>query len=356
MSTQFNLSDTQFTQHASRASFDTGELALCLSHYDLGVIESITELGRGSDRNLKVGIVSERGKFLLKRRSLERSGQDRVRFAHRVQHELLRSRFPVAPIIPTRDGTRTFVQCQDHLYELFRFIPGRTFSRTADESREGGKTLARFHAATEQFEDSLAMPDFGADYHDSTSVRSGLGAIGATLSSHDSFSGDEAELASLVQSLMQAYDDAAEAVNKLGFRVWPQRLIHADWHPGNILFRDGKVVAVVDYDALRFSRAVVDVSTGALQFSILAGKDPVDWPEHLDVDRYRAFLQGYVSERLLVDGERSAIPHVMCEALIAECVVPIAATGSMGRWSGFRMLQMVSRKVRWMRNNVEAMD
>ncbi len=340
-------------QHATRAGFDAGELAVVLSHYDLGTLESVTEFARGSRRNPKVGIVSQRGKFLLKRRALEHIGQDRVRFIHRVQAVLQRKGFPVAPLLPTRDRSSTFVQLRDHLYELFQFIPGHGFARTPEESRVAGEALARFHMAIKDAAEPLAAPDLGGDYHDARMVRTGLNAIGSTLSAHDSFSGDEAELATLVQFLMETYDDAAEAVNAEGFADWPQRLIHSDWHPGNILFRDGRVVAVVDYDAMRFSPRVVDVANGALQFSILAGVDPVDWPEDLDLERFKAFLGGYDSLSLLDLQERAAVPHLMAEALITECVAPVVATGSMGRWSGFRVLQMVRRKLTWMRRNVD---
>lgn len=339
-------------QPTVRAAFDAGELAIVLSHYDLGVIESITDLGRGSRRNPKVGVVCERGKFLLKRRSLERTGQDKVRFVHRIQRELNKKGFPLAPLVPTSHRKSTFVQMNDCLYELFEFIPGRTFSRTPQECRAAGAALALFHQTTDSMAEPLAAPDLGGDFHDARSVRTGLSAIGSTLASHDSFSGDEAELATLVQLLMEAYDTAAETVNALGFDQWSERLIHSDWHPGNVLFRDGAVIAVVDYDALRFSRRVVDIANGALQFSILSGTDPVDWPEDLDLDRYRAFLDGYADSTALEQPERSAIPHLMTEALIAECVAPVVATGSMGRWSGFRILQMVSRKVKWMQRNV----
>jgi len=39
----------------------------------------------------------------------------------------------------------------------------------------------------------------------------------------------------------------------------------------------------------------------------------------------------------------------MIEALIGECVPQITQTGSLGGWSGFRVLKMVQRKVDWMR-------
>ena len=50
--------------------------------------------------------------------------------------------------------------------------------------------------------------------------------------------------------------------------------------------------------------------------------------------------------------ERLAVVRfLMIEALIAEAVAPIAATGSFGRIEGFRFLQMIGRKVKWLERN-----
>ena len=92
-----------------RETFDAAELGVVLSYYDLGIVESITEFRRGSRRSPKVGIVSERGKFLLKRRAVSRSHPDRVLFAHRVQIHLAASGFPLARLIVTLDRGRTQV-------------------------------------------------------------------------------------------------------------------------------------------------------------------------------------------------------------------------------------------------------
>jgi homoserine kinase type II len=334
--------------HREQATFDGAELAVALSHYDLGVIESVTEFIRGSRRSPKVGIVCDRGKFLLKRRSAQRVHPDRVRFAHRVQKCLVGKSFPVAKLIPTRDGERTFVQIRDFIYELFEFVRGHSYRRTVPETYDAGMVLAHFHQATDglEFPPGFAVPH--GDYHDAPGVRTGLCRIGSTLSSHDSFSGDEAELAGLIQFILETYDRKAESVNRLGFADWGEQIIHSDWHPGNLLFRRQKAVAVIDYDSVRRSRRVVDAANGALQFSIIASGDPATWPDHLDEKRWNAFLNGYESLGPLSEEERRAIPELMGEALIAECVPPITTTGAVGRWAGFRVLQMVRRKLAWL--------
>jgi homoserine kinase type II len=339
-------------QPPERARFDPAELAVALSHYDLGVIESITDFPRGSRRSPKVGIVCEQGKFLLKRRPIDRAHPDRVRFTHHVQKYLIQAGFPVPRLVPTRNRGLEVLHIRDHIYELFEFIAGHPYKRTTEEAQDAGCLLARFHEATIAVTAASApVPAPHGDFHDAPGVRTGLCSIGSTLSAHDSFTGDEAELATLIQTLLAAYDRSAAAVNGTDLVSQPERVIHSDWHPGNLLFRNHKVVGVIDYDSVRFSRRIVDVANGALQFSMVASGDPASWPDHLDEDRFRAFLAGYRDQIELPAREQSCLPELMIEALIAECVPPITQTGSVGRWAGYRVLRMAQRKVSWLETN-----
>ena len=66
---------------------------------------------------------------------------------------------------------------------------------------------------------------------------------------------------------------------------------------------------------------------------------------------FKRFLRGYDEVMLLSQAEIATIPHLMTEALIAEAVFPIAATGQFGRMDGIAFLQMVVRKVKWLQKN-----
>ena len=121
-----------------------------------------------------------------------------------------------------------------------------------------------------------------------------------------------------------------------------------------MLFRGPRVVAVIDYDAARVQQRVLDIANGALQFSILGGgEDTSTWPDYLDESRYKRFLRAYdaVPDAMISRAELKVIPPLMIEALIAESVIPIAATGQFARMKGLGFLQMVERKVRWMQEN-----
>src|SRR5688500_12371060 len=52
-----------------RSRFDRDELAIVLSHYDLGVIEQVQEFPRGSRKAPKLLLKADRGTYLLKRRA-----------------------------------------------------------------------------------------------------------------------------------------------------------------------------------------------------------------------------------------------------------------------------------------------
>jgi len=149
-----------------------------------------------------------------------------------------------------------------------------------------------------------------------------------------------------------------EEINKLGLCDWPTQIVHGDWHPGNMLFRDKLVVAVIDYDTARQQQRVIDFANGALQFSIIGRRDAAleDWPEHLDMPRLKQFLHGYDSVNQIATDELKAAPYLMCEAMIAEAVLPIATTGGFGRFDGCEFLEMIRKKVIWLITNAEALS
>jgi Ser/Thr protein kinase RdoA (MazF antagonist) len=120
-----------------------------------------------------------------------------------------------------------------------------------------------------------------------------------------------------------------------------------------MLFREQAVAAVVDYDAARLQQRVIDLANGALQFSIIGGGDDTTvWPDQVDLPRFGAFMAGYGEVCPPSVGERRAVPFLMCEAMIAEAVLPIATTGSFGRIGGFAFMTMVQRKVAWILKHI----
>jgi len=333
-----------------REIIEPDELAEVLKRYDLGAIEKIREYPRGSRRSPKILIDTTSGRYVLKRRAQGRDKPARVTFAHTVLWRLREKGIPVPDLLRTRDSRESMLIIHGRVYELFKYVPGDHYDASLAHTSQGGKTLARIHRALRNFQTAWQPPAGG--YHDSDRVRAGLNSIPSAVSSHDSVLGHESDLLALIQELYESYENATRAVNRLGFRGWESRIIHGDWHPGNLRYRNDRVVAVLDFDAARRCPPVMDLANGMLQFSIVRNAgDPERWPDFFDQARMRRFFAGYADRIRLTRRQRQAVVYLMIESLIAECAAPVAATGSLGQIPGYVVLQMARRKVRWLHTN-----
>src|SRR5580693_6513652 len=91
----------QTRQTGAREAFSSEELAIVLSHFDIGIIDSIVDYPRGSRKAPKLLIVSEQGKFLLKRRARGKDDPFKVAFTHALQLYLSNKQFPLPHLIGT---------------------------------------------------------------------------------------------------------------------------------------------------------------------------------------------------------------------------------------------------------------
>lgn len=326
-----------------REKFAPEELKRCLRHYDLGRIESIREFTRGSRRAPKVVITATSGTFLFKRRAKGRDDLEKVTFTHHIQETLGAKGFPLPALIHTRDG-KTILVLSDGVYEMFEYVSGGSYDGSPQATRSAGKTLASYHSLLAEFRTSFQLPT--GSYHDADSIRQ---AVRTTVSALPLDRRPPGEVVTATaQWLAESYRFCGEQAEKAGLGSWSEQIVHGDWHPGNMLFRDQAVAAVVDYDAARRQQRAIDLANGALQFSIIGGGDDTSiWPDHVDLPRFGAFMAGYGEVCPPSSGELRAVPFLMCEAMIAEAVLPIAVTGSFGRIGGFAFLTMVQRKVAW---------
>jgi homoserine kinase type II len=329
-----------------RERFTVEEIACILSHFDIGVITAVTEYPRGSRKAPKLLIESEKGRYLLKRRARGRDDPFKVAFCHALQMHLASQQFPLPHLIGTRAENNSMLQWRGGVYELFEYIPGQPYPQTLEATFDAGRVLGLYHKLLGSFE-SQWQPPFGS-YHRAAAVQTGLVNISAALATKNG------SMPAICQFLKDSYAHAADTVDALGLPEWPKQIAHGDWHPGNMLFRDNHIVAVIDYDSARVMPRIIDIANGALQFSILGGDEDISrWPEYLDESRFKRFLRGYDGVLLLSKAELEVVPWLMIEALIAEAVFPIAATGHFGRMEGSAFLTMVQRKVVWMQRSAE---
>lgn len=339
-----------------RERFDAHELAVVLSHYDLGIVDQLRVFPRGSRRSPKLRIRSQRGEFLLKRRSPGQDDPYRVAFAHDLQLHLGRRGYPVAGLIGTRADNNSMLQLNGRTYELFNYVQGTRYDKSPWAARQAGAALGRLHASLTDYR-SLYDSNVGS-FHAAPEIDAKTALIPVAVGAVEP-QADQSLITQTAEFLRRAYVDAAKRVNDLGYLQWNKVVLHGDWHPGNLLFRRDQVAGVLDFDSARIEPRVVDVANGLLQFSMpmTSPDDPASWPDGLDMEVIRCMLGGYdeATGKPLAQEERNSLPWLMVEALIIESVVPIAATGSFARLAGSAFLQMIERKVKWIRPRAAAL-
>src|SRR4029079_10677885 len=220
-----------------RERFGPEELPIILSHYDIGVIDSIAEYPRGSRKAPKLLIVSEQGKFLLKRRARGKDDPFKVAFCHAIQLHLAAKQFPLPHLIGTRRENNSMLQWRNGVYELFEYIPGQGYPQTLEATFDSGRVLALYHKLLEGFRSEWQPPS--GSYHMAPAVEQGLKAITSQLPS--SSQPNEGDPTPVLEFLLESYSHSAEHADKEGIEQWPKQIVHADWHPGNMLFRDNHV-------------------------------------------------------------------------------------------------------------------
>ena len=328
----------------SRDTFESDELSQCLGYYDIGEVQEIVPFNGGSRRSPKVTITTDRGKFLFKRRARGKDDLAKVAFTHQIELELDRQGFPLPHLVGTQGDSNSMLVIPPQIYEMFEFVEGNMYDGSLEATYQAGRSLGIYHKLLETFKSDYRPPR--GTYHNAQTVEQ---AIRATVTSLPLDNRPPAGVVtSTVGTLERAYRRAADKAVDLGLEDWPKQIVHGDWHPGNMLFREKYVVAVIDYDAARVQQRVIDLANGVLQFSIIGGEDtPTNWPANVDMNRFTRFLRGYDSVNIVARNELKAIPHLMTEAMIAEAVLPIAATGNFGNIEGFPFLKMVENKIDW---------
>jgi Ser/Thr protein kinase RdoA (MazF antagonist) len=258
--------------------------------------------------------------------------------------------------VATCDEKNTILHLNNRIYELFEFVSGSRYDGSAEATADTGRQLANFHRYLTDFaEKSPTLQSYGdgawkplrGSFHDSSTVRTHLKTTGT-----EKAAGQDKKLQRTAEILMALYNASSIRVSELGFDSWPEQIVHGDWHPGNMLFSNSKLTALLDFDSVKIASTVTDLANGMLQFSIVGSRpNPADWPDYLDQAKLVQFLNGYRKVIALDENQLNSLLDLMIETMIAEAILPVAATGFFGNLSGLDFLRMIQRKAEWLDQN-----
>ena len=256
------------------------ELEAFLARYDLGAPISFKGIAEGVE-NSNFLMETDRGRYFLTIYERRVRAEDLPFFLGFMQH-LARHGFPSATPIENRDG-RLLGDLRGKPAAIVSFLTGISVRRPSPaHCREAGAGLAWLHEAGAGFAGRRAN-DLGqsawADFFEplrgeAEGMKPGLAAV---------IDGDLASLAAAWPSAL------------------PEGVVHADYFPDNVFFREGRFSAAFDFyfaawDALAYD---IGVALNAWCFE----------PDgSFNVTAARAFVSGYESRRPLSAPERLALP------------------------------------------------
>jgi len=217
--------------------------------------------------------------------------------------------------IPARDGALLAVE-HGRVAVLAPFVEGsRLDRRDRAQRRAAAELLARLHAIAAAIE-SPRPRRAPAPYRDFDWHENGWWSwpdIEAFLRAHD-LTSTPVDAGTLRQRIDGELAAAPHALRALAALDLPSMPIHNDYFPGNLLWHNGQVAAVIDWDETNVDWRALEVANASIEFS-----QPNDDQLEPDPALVRDFLRDYVAAGgELLDRERAAMLRLRKLRLLME--------------------------------------
>jgi len=286
-----------------------------LANWDVGELVGFPG-ERGGTANPAVVVDTAAGRFFLRRRNPRYSGPEMLRHDHALM-EHLAAKWVCTPLAALSRSGQRWADVAGRIYELYPYLPGEPHDPQSEaQIRDAGRALALFHRAAEDF---VAPP--GKEwprYHDPAKTIEALNwALGRLAGRKEPTSGGRtpAQARADLQRLLQVAEELAASLTDADYANCPQALVHGDWHPANVKYREDRICGIFDLDWATRQPRLVDLADGVMFF---AGRRsaPLDasdirsltQPFVLDPDRTAALFEGYRSVGDLPPAELALLP------------------------------------------------
>lgn len=231
------------------------------------------------------------------------SNPSRSRLALLWEQELVRhagkAGWPVPRSLATKDG-RPVVEHDGRLWTAAPFLAGEPQqSPTPAMYHNRGRLLARLHRDLVSFPVDGQKPGFGKTWElDAWMAPSGVGTFNEVLAA---FAREHQDLASAIRRYR--YRNLRE-LSRLQYPELPDMPVHGDFQRSNLLWQDGQLTGLIDFDFARRDAQVSDLATLLVPF------------EPLEARVAGPLLEGYESVRTLTEAEWALLPALARASLL----------------------------------------
>lgn len=271
--------------------------------WELGAWHSLSPMAHGVN-NESFLLAADRGRFVLRRARASKTLDD-IRFEHALIAHLLRHGLPVPEPVPGRDGG-TWILAGGRLWSLAAYIASGPLPDSENAARQAGEVLGRFHAAAAQFVAAVPVPGARSK---ATEARDALDALPRL---------DHPAAQALAQRIRAAVAQSAAAE-----AAWSERLrigiIHGGCRMTSVLFREGRLVALLDLDSARQGPRAQDIAISLASFA-----KPKAPGLALHPARAAAFREGYSARAAIEEPDRQAIAAFLPGVLLRQALADLA--------------------------------
>lgn len=283
----------------------------------------------GGTANRNYTIRTEGQTYMLRKRNVKYSADDWIEYEEQYLLHAAEKGIPVAVPMPAANGARRSKIGKD-TYQLFPFMTGERYDPCEEkELASAGAFLGSVHRAGEDFRPSIekALPR----YDDPAVITEALKRVSLER-------GDMAHSERQTLELMLACAERIrERLPDEAYRSLPHTIIHGDYHPANVAFREGRVCVLYDFDWISRQPRLRDIADLIVYFAALR-PEPLDGGSiyslnqgcAFDLARVEAALRAYVDNAVmpLAEEEAAALPDFMMARLLHSRVQALAKVPS----------------------------
>jgi homoserine kinase len=285
---------------AVKTEFSKAEFAEILSAYDLGEIRDSKPISKGTVQT-NFWIQTANGQFVF--RYYENRSRESVLFECDVIQYLTSHQFPCPAAMPNREGELVGVH-GGKPYTIFEFVEGDHVENPGSREREQLiQKAAELHHITAGYRPAYIDQRWNYSVALCQELAEKAAANLNTASAREKLAWLENQLSRL------------ELPDSL-----PKGICHCDWHFENVLFRDGQIAALLDFDHANYT---------FLTFDLVGLIENFAWPFDgwFDAGIAREMAQTYEKYRTLSDGEQQHLFDVYKLSILIDCVWYFARGG-----------------------------
>ena len=303
--------------------------AVIREFYDLGSVEMPEQLVDAHQRrHRKLTVRTSAGRFLIKTYKRDPRVLDALRFQHHLSDHLLSHGVPVASIQRAKNG-KGIVEMDTWAVELQEFVDGEPMQVTTGTLTTAAQALGRFHQVCRDFP---RPPRDARMWRFSEVPREPF----AKLFEMAKAQGDPAAVTDCCNRIAVFLHEAAKKLDLDARNSFDTGLIHGDYHGGNLLFNDGKLVAVIDLEFSGDGCFLEDLSYGMSNLCIRTSNNA----ERLTT-RTNILLDNYQLFRSLSYREEEALYYAV--GIKHVTTVAYQLTQLKGELAGYTAIQWMHR-------------